>query len=213
MGVSRGGAGRRACVSAENTTPFVAASWKLQLQLYCLVWIKTWAASLKENHTCERSRSNYGAQFIPVTFSLILKRKVLLFFSFGEQKVKGATFLNPRKVSVWSIFSFFPHWCSCGQEKKIWIVFPCIRRRCCQCQVLVILPKAVSGWLQDTSSLSTVRGQLMRLSSGRLQALMEASPGCSKPVPPCVEHFTRSSTLCSSIRSCLLIVQVIHAII
>lgn len=136
MGVSRGGAGRRACVSAENTTPFVAASWKLQLQLYCLVWIKTWAASLKENHTCERSRSNYGAQFIPVTFSLILKRKVLLFFSFGEQKVKGATFLNPRRVSVWSIFSFFPHWCSCGQEKKIWIIFPCIRSRCCQCQVL-----------------------------------------------------------------------------
>lgn len=38
------------------------------IQPDCLVWIKSWAAPLKENRTCKRSQSHYGEQFIPVFF-------------------------------------------------------------------------------------------------------------------------------------------------
>lgn len=49
------------------------------IQPDCLVWIKSWAVPLKENHTCKRSRSHYGEQFIPVTFFFDPRKDSLVF--------------------------------------------------------------------------------------------------------------------------------------
>lgn len=66
------------CVSCGEHDSLCCRSMEISIQLECFVWIKTWAATLKQSNQCKSSPANDGLQLITMRFLFDPCRESLL---------------------------------------------------------------------------------------------------------------------------------------
>lgn len=112
----------RACVRACMRA-LVPRTWLLLLLLlgnfillYCLVWIKTWAASFKDNPTCSAGGLIMVHPSYLWLFLWSLEGKPCFSLNLENSRSKEPHFWTQEGCLSEVFLAFAPHWCSCGQE-------------------------------------------------------------------------------------------------